>query len=163
MRREHTGLRSAAVFSLCGLFAVLAVGLTAMASGVYRSAAARGDRNDVRRTALSYLVNQTRRADRMGGIRTGFFGGEDALATYEEVEGAVYVTRIYCWEGQLRELYTPVDSQLSLADGIPILEMESLEISAEDGWITYTVTDDQGRTFSASVSPRCGFEEADEL
>ena len=63
MDNAHSGLRSAAVFALCGLFAVLAVGLAALSGGVYRAAALDSDQNYVRRTALSYLVNQVRRAD----------------------------------------------------------------------------------------------------
>ena len=35
MDREHSALRSAAVLTLCGLFAVLAVGLALLSSGAY--------------------------------------------------------------------------------------------------------------------------------
>lgn len=158
MNREHSGLRSAAVFSLCGLFAVLAMGVTLLAAGVYRTVTVQGDRNDTRRTALSYLVNQTRRADQMGGIEVTDFGG-DALELSEEVDGVTYVTLIYCYEGQLRELYMEADAGLGPEEGIPILKLKNLKISTENKQITFTITDGEGDISSASITPQCGFEE----
>lgn len=158
MSREYGGLRSAAVFSLCGLFAALAIGLVLLASGVYRTAAAQEIKNDARRTALSYLMNQVRRADNAGGIVVTTFP-DDALSLSEEVDGTNYVTLIYCYEGQLRELYAEAGTDVRPEDGIPILELQSLQISAEDGRITFTVTDQEGTISSGTLSPRCGFQE----
>ena len=106
MNGSHSALRSAAVFVLCGLFAVLAMGLALLSSGVYRSTTAESDRNFTRRTALSYLVNQIRQADGTGRVAVGTFGGSDALALTEHLDGTEYVTILYCLDGQLRELYT---------------------------------------------------------
>ena len=74
------GLRSAAVFALCALFTVLAMGLTLLASGAYRDTAAGAEVNYTRRTALSYLVHQVRRSDADGCVYVESFGGGDALA-----------------------------------------------------------------------------------
>ena len=92
MNGSHSALRSAAVFVLCGLFAVLAMGLALLSSGVYRSTTAESDRNFTRRTALSYLVNQIRQADGTGRVAVGTFGGSDALALTEHLDGTEYVT-----------------------------------------------------------------------
>ena len=158
MDREHSGLRSAAVLTLCGLFAVLAVGLALLSSGVYRTAAGASDENDTRRTALSYLINQVRRADRTGGVAVGTFGGGDALALTETVEGTDYVTILYCLDGQLMELYAESGSGLGPADGLAVLALET-----DGAIITFTVTAPDGTVSTGSVSPRCGFEEVGEL
>lgn len=163
MDNAHSGLRSAAVFALCGLFAVLAVGLAALSGGVYRAAALDSDQNYVRRTALSYLVNQVRRADAGGGVAVGSFGGADALALTEEVDGTPYVTVLYCYDGELRELYAEAGSGLGPGDGIPVLELQALELEAEDGLLTITVTAPDGETAAASLAPRCGLEEVGAL
>ena len=163
MDREHSGLRSGAVLALCGLFAVLAVGLALLSSGVYRTAAGASDENDTRRTALSYLVNQVRRADRAGGVAVGTFGDGDAVALTETVEGTDYVTILYCLDGQLMELYTEAGSGLTPADGLTVLELSALSVETDGARITFTVTAPDGTVSAASVSPRCGFEEVGEL
>ena len=163
MEHEHSLLRSAAVLTLCGLFAVLAVGLAILSSGVYRSAAAASDQNSARRTALSYLVNQVRRADRAGGVAVGTFGDGDAVALTETVEGDDYVTILYCLDGQLMELYTEAGSGLTPADGLAVLALSALTVETDGERITFTVTASDGTVSTASVSPRCGFEEVGEL
>ena len=163
MEHEHSPLRSAAVLALCGLFAVLAVGLAILSSGVYRSAAAASDGNSARRTALSYLVNQVRRADRVGGVAVGAFGDGDAVALTETVEGTDYVTILYCLDGQLMELYAEAGSGLTPADGLAVLALSDLSVETDGARITFTVTAPDGTVSAASVSPRCGFEEVGEL
>ena len=163
MEHEHSPLRSAAVLALCGLFAVLAVGLAVLSSGVYRSAVSASDGNSARRTALSYLVNQVRRADRAGGVAVGTFGDGDAVALTETVEGDDYVTILYCLDGQLMELYTEAGSGLTPADGLAVLALSALTVETDGERITFTVTASDGTVSTASVSPRCGFEEVGEL
>ena len=135
MDREHSGLRSAAVLALCGLFAVLAVGLALLSSGVYRA----------------------------GGVAVGTFGDGDAVALTETVEGTDYVTILYCLDGQLMELYTEAGSGLTPADGLTVLELSALSVETDGARITFTVTAPDGTVSAASVSPRCGFEEVGEL
>ena len=163
MDREHSGLRSAAVLALCGLFAVLAVGLALLSSGVYRAAANAADENDTRRTALSYLINQVRRADRTGGVAVGIFGDGDAVALTETVEGTDYMTLLYCLDGQLMELYAEAGSGLGAADGLAVLPLADLSVETDGALITFTVTAPDGTVSTGSVAPRCGFEEVGAL
>lgn len=159
MNHSHNGLRSAAVVALCGLFAVLAMGLALLSSGVYRSAAAAADENFTRRTALSYLVNQVRRADEAGCVSVGSFGGSDALFLTEHLGESDYVTVLYCYDGSLRELYTESTVVLTPADGMAILDLQSLAISRGEGTLTFTATAPDGTVSTAGVRPRCGLEE----
>ena len=80
------GLRSAAVFALCALFTVLAMGLTLLASGAYRDTAAVAEVNYTRRTALSYLVHQVRRTAAAEGGHLYACGGGGAAVRL--VQGA---------------------------------------------------------------------------
>lgn len=68
---------------LAALFALLAMGVTLMGTGVYRAVADDADANSTQRTALSYVVNQIRRSD-AGGVAIGTFGGGDALAPHRD-------------------------------------------------------------------------------
>lgn len=163
MYNDHTGLRSAAVFALGGLFTVLAVGLALLASGVYRAALDAGEANSAQRTALSFLVNQVRRADEAGSVALGTFGGADALRLTEEVDGTDYYTYLYCLDGQLMELYTEAGSGLQPRDGTPVLPVQALQIAADGGLLRFTVTAEDGAEHTAALSPRTGFEEVGRL
>lgn len=80
------------------------------------------------RTAAQYLATRIRQADTAAGITVEPFGsdGPDALLLHEQVEGTTYVTRVYCYEGYLRELFSAADAELLPADGEKILEMQNL-------------------------------------
>lgn len=161
--RSHSGLRSAAVFSLCALFALLAMGLTLLSSGVYRDTVRAADENYIHRTALSYLVNQVRRADAEGCVAVGSFGEGGALRLTEQVDGEDYLTLLYCYDGQLRELYMASDAGLLPADGIAILPLEHLSVALEEGLLRIGAEETDGRTYTVSLAPRCAVEEVGAL
>lgn len=147
---------SVTVFLLCALFFFLAMALTLLSSGVYRSVAAASEENYTLRTALSYLTNQVRAGDAQGTLSLTSFGGGDALQRTEaDSDGFSYVTRLYVYDGWLRELYTPADLELAPEDGTPVMELSGLEIQSESGVLTFTVTDSDGLTAQVSVAARC--------
>lgn len=150
------GLRAALTAALCALFFVLAMGVTLLGSGVYRDTVAASEENDVRRTALSYLVNQVRRAQR---VEVGSFESVPALDLADQ-DAPDYHTVLYVYEGQLRELYAEKGSGLTAADGIPILPLEGMELTLEEELLTIAVTAEAGGTSSVSISPRMGVGQA---
>ena len=144
------------VFLLCALFFFLAMALTLLSSGVYRSVAAAAEDNYTLRTALSYLTNQVRAGDAQGALSLTSFGGGDALQRTEtDSDGFSYVTRLYVYDGWLRELYTPADLELAPEDGTPVMELSGLEIQSESGVLIFTVMDSDGLTAQVSVAARC--------
>ncbi len=151
------GLRTALVAVLCALFFLLAMGITLLGSSVYRQTVSTSDDNYTQRTALSYLVNQVRRA---GSVAVGSFESYPALDLAEP--GGNYHTVLYVSDGELRELYTERGSGLTSADGTAVLPLEGLSLAVENGTVTFTVTQD-GKSWSASVSPRTGVAEVGEV
>ena len=152
------GLRTALVAALCALFFLLAMGITLLGSSVYRETVASSDANYTQRTALSYLVNQVRRA---GGVAVGTFESYPAL-DLSESGASPYHTILYAAGGELRELYTERGSGLTSADGSAVLSVEELSIVLEDGVLTFTITQDE-QSWSASVAPRTGVREIGEV
>lgn len=148
-------LRGTLVLALVAVFFLLAMGITILGSGVYRSTVSSSEENYIRRTALSYLVNQIRRGDELGGVAVGSFGGGDAVVLIE----AGYVTYLYCWDGQLRELYMEENAGLTAQDGLPVLPVSSLSVTPEDGCILITVTGENGASCSVKITPHCGVRE----
>ncbi len=152
-------VKSASVFIVCGMFFAAAMFLAAGGSGVYQSVVSLSDSNYTKRTALSYITNQIRRGDIKNSIGVGSFGGNDAVFIFEE---SGYVTTIYCFDGQLRELYTSVDSGLAPADGIGLMPLDSLSVEAKAEGIDITAVY-SGEISSAAVAPRSGFMDMGEI
>lgn len=155
-------LRSGTVFALCGLFAVLCMGLTLLSAGVYRAVAADADKNYTHRTALSYVVNQVRRSDAARGVALGTFGDSDALQLTEWVDGTAYVTLIYCRDGQLMELFMEEGTGLGPSAGSAVLPVDGLDLSEEDGILTIQIQA-HGQIYTAAIAPRCGTAEVGQL
>ena len=112
------------VFSVC----VLAVLLTG--ADAYRRLTDRNREAFDRRTTLQYIATRVRQADRGAGVYVADFNGVDALV-FSDGDG--YVTRVYCHNGSIMELYAEEDLDLSLEAGEAVMAAEDLAFSMEDG------------------------------
>lgn len=115
------------VFALC-LLSVLLAG-----AGVYGNLTEDTSRNHALRTAQQYLATRLRQAE---AVWTEDFGGAEALVFPETVEGTTYVTRIYCADGWLRELYTEKNGNYFPEAGEKLLEMDAMWVIIEDNLVT---------------------------
>ncbi|MEG1658167.1 MAG: DUF4860 domain-containing protein [Oscillibacter sp.] len=116
-----------AVFAAC-LLLVLLTG-----AGGYRRLTERDRAADARRTALQYVATKVRQGDTAGGVTLREFGGLPALCLTDTVDGAVYETYLYEYDGYLRELFAAADAGLSPADGEKVLESHGLTLALSDG------------------------------
>ena len=123
-----TGLLALVVFALfaLSLLLVLLVGARGYAALVRR-----GQESWNSRTAAQYLATRVRQSDTGSAISVEEFGGQSALVLRQEIHGECFLTRIYCHEGYLRELFTPEAGDFSPEDGEKLLELESLRFTAE--------------------------------
>ena len=112
-----------ALFGIC-LLLVLLTG-----ARVYRGLVAGGQESYASRTAAMYLTTRVRQAET---VAVEDFGGCDALVFREEVDGRSYLTRVYCYEGWMRELYCSEQADLSPEDGEAVLEAESMTLSLSE-------------------------------
>ena len=122
------------VFALCILLVLLSG-----ASG-YRHLVERSEASYTRRTALQYLSTRVRQAE---SVNLGEFDGCDALILEETVEGERYTTRVYWYEGWLRELYTVPGAKLPARAGTAILETDELSVRQGGNLLTLTLGEDQ--------------------
>lgn len=119
-----------AVFSLC----ILAVLLTGVR--VYKNLVQSGGEAYDCRTCAQYVSTRVRQG---ADPAVEAFSGCQALTFREEAGGAVYLTRVYCWEGYLRELYCAEGADLSPEDGEKILPAQQLTASVTGRTLTVTV------------------------
>ena len=122
------------VFSVC-ILAVLLTGADA-----YRRLTSRDLAAFDQRTCLQYIATRVRQADQLGGMAVEDFNGVAALV-FDEGDGSV--TRVYCYDGYIMEMYAEADLDLSLEAGEPIMASEPLAFSLEDGLLTVSTGGDR--------------------
>ena len=83
------------------------------------------------RTAVQYLTTRVRQSDFAGAV-TADNSGVSTLILTEHIEGQPYETRIYCYEGYLREMFCPAGIGLPEGFGEEILPMEDFRVTLED-------------------------------
>lgn len=111
-----------AVFALCLLIVVLT------GAQVYTGLTEDGGIHHAQRTASAYLSTRLRQAE---AVYTEAFEDVPSLVFPEEIDGTIYLTRVYCYDGWLRELFTEKEGHFSPIDGENLLEMDSLSVIIE--------------------------------
>ena len=137
---------------LFGIFAVCVLAVLLTGARAYRGLTQRDQAAFGRRTGTQYIAARVRQADTAGGVAVKPFGDTTALALTQDG----MVTWVYWYDGYLMELYTFGDGGLSPGDGVPIMELESLELSMEDGLLTAEVGSAGGVTDTIRLSLRSG-------
>jgi hypothetical protein len=157
IKEKASVLDTAVVLLLMGMFVLLAIGVLILGISVYNNTNDLSSRNYAERTALSYISNQLRRADANGDIESREIGGAEALVFTQDFDGVNYLTCLYCYDGQLRELFTEEGSVQEAASGVPIMPLAGLSFKFSDGAITVTITTDEtGNSRSLILAPRSG-------
>ena len=77
------------------------------------------------RIVLSYVRTKIRTTDTAGAIFLGDFGGVDALHLTERFGDREFVTRIYYYDGWIRELFHEIGFDFEPADGIPLFQVST--------------------------------------
>lgn len=138
------------------VLAIFAVGILSVllgGAGVYERLSRRDSRAYESRTAVQYLAAKVRQAEQFPRVET--FGGGDALVFCQQIGGREYVTRVYCHDGWLRELFTAADGQLLPEDGEKILPMQTLSARIEGELLTAALYDGE-ETHSITLASRLG-------
>ena len=132
-----TGLMALLVFAV---FAVCVLGVLLTGAGVYKRLVGSGAEDYSRRTTAQYVTTRVRQAGRAGSVGVEDFGGQDALVLREEIGGSVYLTRVYCFDGWVRELFTAESGDFSPEDGEKVLEAEELSFAMEGSSLLAQIT-----------------------
>ena len=82
------------------------------------------------------------------------YDGVPVLAIHSDIDGEGYTQYIYCWQGELRELFTSARYAFEPEDGTPICEAEGFEAVLENGLLTARMTDAEGTVSTAYIACR---------
>lgn len=165
--REKTGQKHITTLAAVTLLAVFAVSilLTLLAgAGAYRRLADRDAASFDARTAAQYLATRVRQNDAgyewpdETAVTVEDFYGMDCLTLKEWNGGYVskYVTRLYCYDDSLWELYITADGEPGLTDGERVMDLKSLTLALGDGLLEAALTLKNGETQTVRLALRSG-------
>lgn len=106
-----------------------------------------------KRTVPQYIATKIRQTDVSGAVSIGDFGGVEALELVELPEKE-YVTRIYCYDGYLRELFSTVTGNFEPEAGEKILEAQQVDFSLNENCLRVTVTGTDGEKTEVKLTLR---------
>ena len=142
------------VLLLFGVFALCVLSVLLTGARVYRTLNDRDQTSYDRRTAVQFLATKVRQAP--GAISVAHFGAGEALVLEEEIEGETYLTRLYCHDGCLRELFTNAADAFEPQDGEVILPALAMDLELEDGLLSVTLTAEDGTPLELNLALRTG-------
>lgn len=101
-------------------------------------------------TCVSYVTAKARHYDTMDSVSVGNIGNADALYLDEEISGEQYRTYLYCYDGNLMELFCSADMEMMPEDGQVIMPLDALDLSVEHGLLSFSCEVD-GETAASAV------------
>jgi len=145
-----------AVFAGCMLFVLL------FGAAAYKNIVTRDEEAYTARTGVQYIAAKLRHNDAEGMVWTGSFydGEEEAGETIStlylgmDAEEEFYVTRLYYYDGFLRELLCEEGEKADPEDGQEVLPASSFYVEQEGSLLFVTVGDEEGEKHSLSLAIR---------
>lgn len=159
--KDYKSERSVSTVAAVLLLAVFAAGVLGVLLGgakSYRRLTQRDAAAYDSRTCTQYLVTKLRQSPESGSVQIVSFGDGSALLIPHTVDGEDYMTRIYCHDGWLMELYSIADGEFSPEDGEKILPASDLTITLQQDLLVIGITDGNKQALQMKVSLRGGEE-----
>ena len=156
-KAKMTSLMALLIF---GAFALCVLLVLLTGADIYKKITEREEKSFDARTVLQYISTRFRQGDSLGALAVNDFGGVDALEITQQINGKYYITRVYCFDGYLCELFTNADGDFSPEDGEQLLPLKALEMEMEESCFTVDITYLDGKTSRLILHQR-SFEEVD--
>jgi len=135
------------------MFGISAMMLGSVGASVYKNIAERNLNSFELRTSLSYVKTKINQYDEVGRIAVEERDGLKMLILSEEVQGEIFDTAVYFNKGKLYEITGARGMKFKPDDGFAILNVDSFDISENNGLIKLVTTDD-GETETLYVKLR---------
>ena len=154
MKRQETKhhMDGLLMLLLFGVFAVCVLIVLLTGAKAYRGLTERDRTAYDRRTCVQYIATKVRQGDVEGGVTVEPFGDTAALCMRQYG----FVTRVYCYDGWLMEMYTFEDAELTPQDGEKVMPLSGLSFDLEDGLLTVELQSGEGVTDTLRLALRSG-------
>lgn len=155
-KRRNTWIANyASILALLCIFIIGSLVLMNVGVHVYKNIVENNAENFRLRASLSYLATRVRQYDTADTVSVREEDGVPMLVFAEELEGVTYLTRIYCYNGNMMELFQEEGLEHDLNDGFEIMELDDLQIEQQENQILLTAMDG-GEKESLTLSLRSG-------
>lgn len=84
------------------------------------------------RIRTQFIATSVRQAPAPGSVTVEPFGDGDALVIRREIQGKVYLTRIYCYDGWLMQLFAEEQGDFDPRDGETVVPADQMTLLLED-------------------------------
>lgn len=149
------------VFLLLGIFAVLSTVMVLMAAKAYRGTVDRSENNNRSRIASNYIRTMLRADDQAEVLRIEELEGVQTITMLNDYDGEGYVTRLYVYDGQLREWFSATDLEFSPQNGETVCAAEAMRAEFTDGLLTVFITEN-GTETEINFAPRAASDNGGE-
>lgn len=133
---SEKSISSVAALMLLAVFSLSVLGVLLGGVRVYKNLTEQGANDYNRRTCLQFLSTKLKQAQTPDSLEIRKFGDGDALFILEIYGKRTFVTRIYCHNGWLMELFTLDEEGFAPEDGEKILPLDDLKITECEGLLT---------------------------
>ena len=139
------------VFIVCVMFVLL------FGAKLYKNTLNQDQINYEERTINQYLTTRFRQSDGKQMIFIGDFNtaiaseNGDTFFFVEQINSITYYTRIYCYNGNLYELFSESTANFDKEDGEIILPLTDLHFNQNENLITITVTHTNGKIITLNL------------
>lgn len=140
-KNDHRKITDLLALLVFGVFALCVAAVLLTGAKTYKNLTERGSAVYEHRVAARYLTTRFHQAP---SVQVGAFCGLQALTIREEIGGRTYLTRVYCYEGHIRELFAAESAEVSPGDGETVIEAEELTFRLDGQILTVEITHPDG-------------------
>ena len=119
------------VFLTLGIFAVFSTVMVLLGARAYKGTADRAENHNAERIGSAYVRSMVRGNDAENAIRLEMMGEIPTIALDQEYDGEAYVTRLYVYDGMLREWFTETDAEFEPEFGETVCQMDEMTAQLE--------------------------------
>lgn len=153
--RGQDHLTALAALLLLAVFAVSILLVLLEGASVYRRMTDRDQETWQARTAFRYITTRLRQERDLSTLAVEDMEGVQALVLGA---GEEYMTRLYCYDGALWELYAPAELALSPEDGEQVLELGGMALELQNGLLQVELTTPGGAVRQLTLDLHSGEE-----
>ena len=130
------------VFMLLGIFAVFSTVMVLLGARAYKGAADRLVEHNAQRVSAAYVRSMVRANDDAGALSVEEVDDILTLTLRSNFDGDEYVTRLYVYDGMLREWYAESDLDFHPAQGEAVCAAEEMRAWINGNLLTVSLKND---------------------
>jgi len=133
--KEHTTKRSVsglAALLLVGVFGASILLVLLAGANLYQSMIQTDRQTGDDRIRTQFIATSVRQAPAPDSVSVEPFGDGDALVIHREIQGETYLTRIYCYDGWLMQLFSEERGDFDPQDGETVVPADQMTLNLED-------------------------------